>query len=334
LTQWKTDKKSFKVIYNLPKQLTKIYYYCLSFKAMNLDKKQYSISDLEQLSGVSAHNIRIWERRYNALQPSRTAGNTRFYNDDQLSKLLNISALYYSGHKISKACAMGKDETASFLQQEIDSSITRKDKYEYYITQIINSGLNFNEHRINRLIDGSFEQNGVLETYKFVLYPVLVRMGLMWRKESLCPSQEHFISAIIKQKIFTAIDQVNTNEASTSSWLLFLPDDEDHDIGLLLASYILRSLAHKVIYLGSKVPVSSLANAIDSTKPANLLFFITRIRPVKNAQEYIDNLSSSFKEQQIYLSGNHLVLGDLNFPERVKWLKDINDLENILKLQN
>jgi len=295
---------------------------------------QYSISDLEQLSGVSVHNIRIWERRYNALQPSRTAGNTRFYDDEQLKKLLNISSLYYSGHKISKVCAMSKEETASLLQQEIDNTIVQEDHYEYYISQIINSGFTYDEFRVNKLITNSFNQNGVLETYKYVLYPLLVRMGLMWRKESLCSSQEHFISAIIRQKLFAAIDQISTNKTVLSNWILFLPEDEDHDIGLLLASYILRFSGCRVIYLGAKVPLSSLTNAINIVKTANLLFFMTRSRPINNAQVYIDKLYVSFPGQRIYLSGNKNILGALALPEEVKWLKGIHDLENVLKLQN
>ncbi len=294
----------------------------------------YSISDLEQLSGVSAHNIRIWERRYNALQPSRTAGNTRFYSDDQLKKLLNIAGLYYSGHKISKACAMGKEETAAFLQQEIDLTIAQGSRYEYYITQIINNSLEYDEHHVNLLITNSFEQNGVLETYKFVLYPLLVRLGLMWRNESLCPSQEHFLSSIIRQKLFVAIDSCSGSKDPSNSWLLFLPEDEDHDIGLLLASYLLRSSGNRVIYLGPKVPLFALSNTDGATNPVNMLFFMTRARPANAAQDYIDQLARNFPEKQIYISGNQRLLAELKFPERVKWLHDIRDFENVLKPQN
>ncbi|MGZ3751993.1 MAG: MerR family transcriptional regulator [Mucilaginibacter sp.] len=295
---------------------------------------QYSISDLEQLSGVSVHNIRIWERRYNALQPSRTTGNTRFYNDDQLKKLLNIAGLYYSGHKISKACAMGEEETAAYLQQEIDLTIAQESRYEYYITQIINNSLQYDEPQVNQLIAKCFGQNGILKTYKFVLYPLLVRLGLMWRKESLCPSQEHFLSSIIRQKLFAAIDGCGASERSSNSWLLFLPEDEDHDIGLLLANYLLRSSGNKVIYLGPKVPLFALGNTITATNPANLLLFMTRVRPLNDAQDYIDQLAAGFPEQLIYISGNPRLLSELKFPERVKWVQGIHDFENILNPQS
>lgn len=292
---------------------------------------QYSIAELSQLSGISAHNIRIWERRYNALQPSRTTGNIRFYNDDQLKKLLNITGLYRAGHKISKACAMDKEQTASFLQQKINSTIAKENSNEYYISQIISNGIEYNEYEVNRLITNSFIQNGILETYKLVLYPLLVRIGLMWCSETLCPSQEHFISAIIRQKLLTAIDSFIINKKHQSTWLLFLPEDEDHDIGLLLSSYLLRSLGHRVIYLGAKVPFFSLANTIADINPANIFFFMTRVRPVTDAHNYIGQLIENFPEQQIYLSGNPQVLAGLDFPNKVNWLRDIHDFETIIK---
>ncbi len=292
---------------------------------------QYSISELEQLSGVSSHNIRIWERRYNALKPSRTTGNKRFYDDDQLKRLLNITGLYYSGHKISAACAMGQSEIDAMLQQEFDATIAVENRYEYYISQIISNGLTYNEQQVNQLIASSFEQNGVLETYKFVLYPLLVRLGLMWRKESLCPSQEHFLSSIIRQKLYTAIDNHSVEEQLAASWLLFLPEDEDHDIGLLLASYLLRSAGNKVIYLGPKVPFFALESAVEATRPDNLFFFMTRMRPGNETRAYVSDLCKTFQDSGIFISGNPRLLSELNFPDQVKWLKDIRDFENVLE---
>ena len=291
---------------------------------------QYSISDLEQLSGISVHNIRIWERRYNALQPSRTAGNTRYYDDEQLKRLLNIAGLYFAGHKISKACAMSKEETNSFLQQEISDTISHENEYEYFITQIIHHGMEYREHEVNKLITHSFGRNGVLATYKFIMYPLLVRLGLMWRKDSLCPSQEHFLSSVFRQKLYAAIDQSPASEESSEKWLLFLPEDEDHDIGLLLANYLLRAAGKKVIHLGAKVPFSALENTIGFTKPDKLLFFMTRVRPIDDAQKYLNELMEKFDGQEIYFSGNPRILDEL-MPGRAKMLQSLHDFEKILK---
>jgi DNA-binding transcriptional MerR regulator len=290
----------------------------------------YSISDLEQLSGISVHNIRIWERRYKAFQPLRTAGNTRFYDDDQLKRLLNIAALYYAGYKISKACAMSKEETEGFLQRKIDENVSSENQFEYFITQIISKGLEYNESEVSALLSQSFQKNGILETYKFVLYPLLVRLGLMWQRESLCPSQEHFLSSIFRQKMFSAIDSIAPAATSSNSWLLFLPEDEDHELGLLLANYMLKSSDNKVVYLGPKVPLFALKNTIAAVSPKNLLYFMTRVRPIKDAQAYVDQLSSSFPEQQIYVSGNRKVLSELQLSPKVKWLREPHDFEKLI----
>lgn len=295
---------------------------------------QYSISDLEQLSGISVHNIRIWERRYNALQPSRSVGNTRFYDDNQLKRLLNIAGLYFSGHKISKACAMSKEETESFLQQEINATVSHQNQYEYYISQTISKAISYEEHEVNQLITQSFERNGILNTYKFVMYPLLVRLGLMWRQDSLCPSQEHFLSSVFRQKLYAAIDNCPPSKKGAQKWLLFLPEDEDHDIGLLLASYLLRAAGKQVIYLGAKVPLFALKNTIASTAPEKLLFFMTRARPVADAQKYVADITDHFPEQQIYLSGNPKVLEELKFAEDVCWLRGLTDFENILNSES
>ena len=295
---------------------------------------QYSISDLEQLSGISVHNIRIWERRYNALQPSRSTGNTRLYDDNQLKRLLNIAGLYFSGHKISKACAMSKEETEMFLQQEIDATVSRENQYEYYISQIISKAISYEEQEVNQLITHSFERNGILNTYKFVMYPLLVRVGLMWRKDSLCPSQEHFLSSIFRQKLYAAIDNCPPPKPASAKWLLFLPEDEDHDIGLLLASYLLKEAGKQVIYLGPKVPLSALENTIASTGPENLLFFMTRVRPVIDAQNYLSNITDLFPDRQVYLSGSPKVLSELSFSKHMYWLRGLTDFENILNPKN
>lgn len=291
----------------------------------------YSISDLEQLSGVSVQNIRIWERRYGALNPSRTSGNVRLYDDDQLKRLLSIAGLYHAGHKISKACGLSPEDLGKFLREELRDTLTAENRYGYFISQIINNALVFNERGVNELIARSFEQNGVAETYKHVIYPMLVRIGLMWLTESLCPAQEHFLSSIIRQKLFTAIESTLGKESETKTkWLLFLPEDEDHDIGLLLASYLLRSAGHQVIYLGPKVPLSAVSNTVAATGPQNLMFFMTRLRPADDAQRYADQLTGLFPSKQIYFSGNKKVISSMKCPENMHWLESLPDFEKLI----
>jgi MerR family transcriptional regulator, light-induced transcriptional regulator len=292
----------------------------------------YSIADLERLSGISAHTIRIWERRYNALSPLRSAGNTRLYDDDQLRRLLNIASLNQSGLKISNVCRLSQAEMDDLIQKEIDKTVSPESHYEYYISQLIKHGFLYDQTRVEQLFSNCIADYTVESAYRHVIYPLLVRLGLMWGKDSVCPSQEHFLSNIIRQKLFSAIDSLPVNPTPKSSWLLFLPEDEDHDIGLLLASYMLRSAGHKVIYLGAKVPLSAVENIISKVDVDYALLFMTRARPATDAAGYIENLKKAFKDVPAFISGNARLISALDLGKSLHWLQNLSDFEQIINI--
>jgi DNA-binding transcriptional MerR regulator len=293
---------------------------------------QYSISDLEQLSGVHVHTIRIWERRYNALEPMRSAGNTRFYDDGQLRRLLNIVGLSQSGLKISQVCALSESEMDKLLKQEMDLTISNDSHFEYYISQLLSYGLFYNEFEFDQLLSRCLYEHGMVNSYKRVIYPLLIRLGLMWRRDNICPAQEHFLSNLIRQKLFTAINSLPANTKPDSSWLLFLPEDEDHDIGLLFANYILKAAGHRVIFLGGRVPLDSLKDAMQNNEIDQMLLFMVRSRPVADANSYLDELSESFSGTKIHLAGNARLIGEMNLKSNINWFQSIEAFEEIIKI--
>lgn len=292
---------------------------------------KFSISDLEQLSGVPSHTIRIWERRYHALEPMRSAGNTRFYDNDQLRKLLNIVSLNQSGLKISQVCSLSETEIDQLLKKEIDQTISAVAQYEYYISQLLKFGLAYNELKFDEIINLCIVQHGIKTTYQSVIYPLLMRIGLMWRMDHICPAQEHFVSAIIKQKLMVAISQIPLKTQTKSTWLLFLPEDEEHDIGLLFANYVLRQAGHKVIYLGSRVPFGSVQDAMLNNNISNILLFMVRLRPTVEADHYLNSLSKTFATTQIHLAGNSKLIDNLQLANNINWFKSIAALELAIK---
>lgn len=292
---------------------------------------QYSISDLEQLSGVSVHNIRIWERRYKALEPARSEGNTRVYSDEQLKRLLGINMLYQAGNKISGICSLSEVELNLQIQGISDDELSES-TLAYLISDLIRHTLDFDEPRLSKTIADCFVRFGVADTYKSVIYPLLKRVGMLWLNATLCPSQEHFLSSIIRQKLFAAIDQCTVKPGKHQEhWLLFLPGDEGHDIGLLLTSFLLRQAGMRVTYLGAHVPLSVLASAVSTVHPDKLFFFMSRIRPLNNAQNYVDELAKAVPVQQIYLSGNPGLLSKIDLTSQFIWMRQLEDFENILK---
>ncbi|WP_406826644.1 MerR family transcriptional regulator [Pedobacter sp. KACC 23697] len=290
----------------------------------------YSIADLEQLSGIHSHTIRIWEQRYSALNPLRSQGNTRLYDDQQLRKLLNIVSLNKGGLKISKICSLSDREMDELLEQQFyHSSGDQED--DYYVTQLIRYGLAFNEQSFSQLIDQGIDQFGFADCYRKIIYPLLLRLGLMWRKDDICPAHEHFLSNIIRQKIFTHINNLQLEEDSGQSWLLFLPEDEDHDIGLLFASYMLRIQHHHVIFLGSKVPLDSIKRVFSTLNVDHVLLFMIKSRLAPVAQQYINQLSEICSTTQIHLAGNSEVIGKLNQIDHINWIKNIDEFEKTIQ---
>lgn len=291
----------------------------------------YSISDLERLSGVHVHTIRIWERRYNALEPLRSAGNTRFYDDHQLRRLLNIVSLNQSGLKISQVCALSESEMDSLLKLEIDKTIADDAQFEYYISRLLNFGLLYDEFKFDQLISACIAGYGMTVSYKQVIYPLLTRLGLMWRRDNICPAQEHFLSNLIRQKLYAAIQSLPLSPQVQSSWLLFLPEDEEHDIGLLFANYLLKAAGQKVIFLGGKVPLDSLKDAMQNNDIAHLLLFMVRSRPVTDAESYLAELSGTFIHARIHLAGNSKLISELNLAANINWFHSIPEFEETIK---
>jgi len=194
----------------------------------------FSISHLARYSGVKPHTIRIWEKRYNALHPSRSDGNTRYYDSRQLRRLLNIVSLK-SSHpgSLQELCAMSDEALFSLIQQYNVSGRDGSD--DYFISQLIAAGVNYDEAHFTQMFSHCLLRYGLRDTYLKVIYPMLVRIGTLWTSDSFRPSYEHYISNLLRRKLTTSLDALPPPKAGAPTWLLFLPENEFHDIGLLFA---------------------------------------------------------------------------------------------------
>jgi MerR family transcriptional regulator, light-induced transcriptional regulator len=290
----------------------------------------FSISQLQQFSGVKAHTIRIWEQRYNALKPHRSEGNTRYYSSDQLKRLLNIVSLIGKDHKVSELCSMPDEKIHRLLDEELSATTVTDNTNEYFISQVIAAAMRYSEERFDKVFSNCILRYGIKDAYIKVLYPALVRIGLMWSKDELPPAQEHFITSLFRQKFLSAIDALPPPSSAKNSWLLFLPEDEFHETGLLFASYLIRQANKKVIYLGANVPYPSLADAINDTGPSSLLFFLVRRNNAENDRELISLLSKDFSAHKIYVACDSERLEDIKLGKNIIPLHTAKDLEMTL----
>ncbi|WP_424494301.1 MerR family transcriptional regulator [Salinimicrobium sp. GXAS 041] len=290
---------------------------------------QFSISQLSKFSGIKAHTIRVWEQRYKALEPNRSTGNTRYYDNSQLRRLLNIVTLTQSGYKISQIGSM-PDEKIFSLIREYEEKHRGNEINEFFISQLIAAGMDFDEPHFEKMFSHCLLRYGVRDAYLEVIYPMLNRLGLMWAGNTVPPAREHFISNLLRQKMFTAIDALPPAEPASESWLLFLPENEFHEIGLLLASYLIKSAGKKVNYLGANLPFDSMIEAAQDTLPDKILFFLVHFDLPEDAQEYISSMENKLPGQEIYLSGNKKLLGQLKTRSQTKFLNSVASLEKEL----
>jgi MerR family transcriptional regulator, light-induced transcriptional regulator len=293
---------------------------------------QFSISDLARYSGIKPHTIRMWEQRYEALQPARTEGNTRFYDNSQLRRLLNITSLLDSEYKVSELCVM-PDETLFRLVEQQNPVQPETEPYGYFINQLLAAGISYDEIRFDRFFSNCLVRLGMQQTYTQVISPLLERIGLMWASNTMRPAEEHFISHLLQQKLHVAIDMQPPPDAQAPTWLLFLPEDEFHEIGLLYAYYLVRLAGQKAIYLGSNVPSASLDVVIHTANPQHLLFFQVHSQEKNEAQDYINRLAQTHPNRRIYLAGAEQQLEMLTAPKNFRWLTASSDLEQLLRLK-
>jgi MerR family transcriptional regulator, light-induced transcriptional regulator len=228
----------------------------------------YSIKDLEKLSGIKAHTIRIWEQRYHFIEPKRTPTNIRYYSDDDLVKLMNTSLLNGHGYKISTIVQLN--------DREIKELILKLNIGETSLTietaNLVKALLEVDELLFNQVFEVSVEKMGFGTTMEQLLFPFLEKIGILWLAGTICPAQEHFISNLIRQKLIVAIDQERIRTESKRPRILFyLPEGEFHDIGLLYYNYLARKANFEVIYLGASVPFRDIIK-MDDIRPFQLIF--------------------------------------------------------------
>ncbi len=290
----------------------------------------YTIAQLAELSGIKPHTIRIWEKRYKLLEPERTDTNIRRYDDSQLRRLLNTVTLLNSGVKISKIAAFSEKEINELIEKKINDQKSSDFTSEVLINQMFTAALTYNETDFEKAFSSAILRFGVKDTYLKVIYPLLVRAGYMWLNTSLSPCQEHFISNIIKRKLFTVIDSLPLTTKSNQKWILFLPENEYHEIGLLFAYYLIRAAGHTVVYLGANIPYEDLSVTVQEFNPSHLLFFSVHRLPKSGLQRYIKVIESEFKKTQIVVSADSFELKTIKAAKNVALVSSVEDFEKLL----
>lgn len=282
----------------------------------------YNINDLEKLTGIKAHTIRIWEKRYNLLEPKRTETNIRYYTSNDLKKLLNISILNKNGIKISRISEFKEDE----INEKVIEYTTRNGDVEDQVQALIMAMFHLNLQKFEKLLTVSYINRGFERTYNDILSPFLTKVGLLWQTGTISPVQEHFAAHIIRRKLLVAIDGLlaSFNDKS-KSYILFLPEGEQHEISMLYAYYLLKKNSQQVTYLGTSVPFKSIDELNTFHKADYLVTSFTSAYSMDRVSEYIKILSERFPDQKIITFGPQMTTYNKELPKNTSKVTSIDE---------
>jgi MerR family transcriptional regulator, light-induced transcriptional regulator len=288
----------------------------------------YSIKELENLSGIKAHTIRIWEKRYNLIEPYRTTTNIRYYTDQELKKILNVAMLNRHGIKISNIARLTENE----LKEEILRVCSSTSTVENTIDSLVIAMIDMDEIKFNSIINKTVSKNGFTEAFLRVVYPFLGKIGVLWMSGDINPAQEHFVVNLIRQKLISAVDSYSQKyNPNAKKFLLFLPEGEWHEIGLLFALYLIKQSGHEVLYLGQSVPYSDIIATGSARDFDHIVVSSTIPQQDFDFVSYLKDLGGAFPDKKILYAAGYLNDGPDHFGKNYLHLKKITDLQEYLE---
>lgn len=285
----------------------------------------FTIKELEALSGIKAHTIRIWEQRYGFLKPSRTTTNIRTYSNDELKTVLMVALLNKHGYKISRISSMAPTQR----RQEVLALNTAEALNEQLVNDLISCMIDLDAAGFEIILNNYLQQHDVFTLHTALIFPFLDRTGMLWQASRINPAHEHLATAVIRQKIISAIDRLPLPTIEQPLFLMLLPEDEHHELGLLLVYYLLKQRGLPVIYLGASVPLKDAAYVCSIKSPRYIYLHLTTLPPRLGLQKYLMALSEA-TGVQIIASGAAISANKKALPPSVNVITSFTDLNQFL----
>lgn len=282
----------------------------------------FTIKDLENLSGIKAHTIRIWEQRYTFLNPQRTETNIRYYSNDELKTVLNIALLNKYGYKISHIDKMSEDE----MKDKILSLSQAQAQQERIVNDLIHYMVDLRLEEFESSLDTYIMAKGIERTITQIIFPFLERIGILWITNHVNPAQEHLVTNIIRQKLIVGIESTVSHVQINKTILLFLPEGEHHELGILFMYYLLKSRGVKVLYLGANVPVKDVEYVAQLKKPEFLYTHLTSVAHNFNFERFLSHISSRVSNTPLIVSGLLTQHYKKKVPNNISFKKSLADV--------
>lgn len=300
---------------------------------MDRVKNSFTIKNLEHLSGIKAHTIRIWEKRYNLFEPERTDTNIRMYNLENLQKLLNVTLLYNNGYKISKIARLTPEEVST----NVHNLTINKAADDWSIGLFKLAMINFDQRLFTKTFNELLDQFSFREIFKNVFVPLMNELGVLWQTNSISPSHEHFITSLVKQKIHSMCEALQAQETKRNDrrFVLYLPDNEIHELGLLYLQYEVLNNGFQCVFLGQSVPIESLKNLVDIGEPITFISYFTIEPNQDKIENYLNTFSSEIIENiscDLWILGYQVQFIKGELPNKIRTFKSIDEVTEMLSI--
>lgn len=282
----------------------------------------FTIKDLENLTGIKAHTIRIWEQRYGFLNPQRTETNIRYYSNTELKTVLNIALLNKYGYKISHIDRMTPVE----MKDKILSLSQAQAQQERIVNDLIHCMVDLRMEDFEAVLDNYIMGKGVERAITQIIFPFLERIGILWLTNHVNPAQEHLVTNIIRQKLIIGIESVNSHVSLNKSTLLFLPEGEHHELGLLFMYFLLKSRGVKVLYLGSNVPLKDVEYVVNLKKPDFLYSHLTSVANNFNFEKFLINAHNRMPDIRFVISGQLTQSYKKRIPSNISFKRSLSEV--------
>ncbi len=286
----------------------------------------YSIKDIENLSGIKAHTLRIWEKRYDILVPRRTETNIRYYLNEDLQRILNIALLNKNGYKISQIAKMSEEEIVKTVAALTDVDVV----HEGNIDGLVLSMFELDERKFNSILEKHIDADGLESTMNDVIYPFLDKISTMWFTGSIKGAHESFVSYIIRRKLVVSIDRLKLSKPRLKA-LVYLPEGESQELSLLYLHYILKKNGVDVLNLGTFVPLIEVIEAQQIFKSHMIFTFFNESFSESPLQPYIDEIGNYLQDSQIFISGYQTIVQTLSLPPNISVMGAIGEVYSILE---
>ncbi len=282
----------------------------------------FTIKDLENLTGIKAHTIRIWEQRYNFLKPQRTDTNIRYYSNNELKKILNIALLNRYGFKISHIGKMSDDD----IHVKILGINNSEAQQERIINELIQKMIDLELVSFELIIDEHIRVKGIEKTILKIIFPFMERIGVLWVTGHVNPAQEHLVSNIIRQKLIVGTQAISNLIPTKKTALLFLPEGEFHELGLLFIQFLLKNQGIGVLYLGTNMPLEDVDYVVEHKSPDFIYTHLTSVSNLFNFDRFIQQSQKRFRSIPLIISGRLASIYDKPIPPNVHFKKSLQEV--------